>query len=112
MKTRGLFLSALMMGAVMAGCSNEDVLNDIQSEKKNGQQESYMAINIVSSDATGSRAAGEEFKSGSEAEQAVNDLVLVFFKADGTFYNAQNKKFSFSETSDEDETSDCHPGLF
>ena len=105
MKTRGLFLSALMMGAVMAGCSNEDVLNDIQSEKKNGQHESYMAINIVSSDATGSRAAGEEFKSGSEAEQAVNDLVLVFFKADGSFYDAQEKDFSFTATAAEAETS-------
>jgi hypothetical protein len=28
MKTRGLFLSALLMGAVMAGCSNEEVLNN------------------------------------------------------------------------------------
>ena len=32
MKTRGLFLSALMMGAVMAGCSSDDELNDDEIE--------------------------------------------------------------------------------
>ena len=38
MMTRGLFLSALLMGAVMAGCSNEEVLNDVQVDKKMGKR--------------------------------------------------------------------------
>ena len=32
MKTRGLFLSALLMSAVWAGCSQDEVLNDVQQE--------------------------------------------------------------------------------
>ena len=91
MKTRGLFLSALMMGAVMAGCSNEEVLDDIQVEKKNGQKESYMAINIVAPDATSSRAVEDKgFEAGSSDENAVKDLVLVFFDKNGNFYDAQD----------------------
>ena len=80
MKTRGLFLSALMMGAVMAGCSNEEVLDDVHVEKNNGQKESYMAINIVAPDATNSRAVEDGgFAAGSADENAVDNLVLVFF---------------------------------
>ena len=91
MKTRGLFLSALMMGAVMAGCSNEEVLDDIQVEKKNGQKESYMAINIVAPDAASSRAAEDEgFKAGSSDENEVKNLVLVFFDKNGNFYDVQD----------------------
>lgn len=97
MKAKGLFLSALFMSAVFASCTSENELNDIQTEKKNGQVESYMAINIVASGETNSRGVDNGFQSGSAEEQAVNDLVLVFFKADGSFYNAQKKDFSFSE---------------
>lgn len=98
MKARGLFLSALFMGAVFASCTSESELNDIQVEKKNGQAESYMAIDIVASGETNSRGVDNGFESGSADEQAVNDLVLVFFKADGSFYNAQKKDFSFTAT--------------
>ena len=94
MKTRGLFLSALMMGAVMAGCSNEDVLNDVQVDKKNVQSESYMAINVVAPASTGSRATEEGFAVGSENE--VNDLVLVFFDSYGNFYDSQERTFSWN----------------
>lgn len=97
MKARGLFLSALFMGAVFASCTNENELNDIQVEKKNGQAESYLAINIVASGETDSRGADNGFEAGSADEQAVNDLVLVFFKADGSFYSAQKKDFTFDE---------------
>ena len=101
MKTRGLFLSALMMGAVMAGCSNEEVLDDIQVEKKNGQKESYMAINIVAPDATASRAAEDGgFAVGTSEENAVKNLVLVFFDKNGNFYDAQDRN-DFSWEADE-----------
>ena len=100
MKTRGLFLSALMMGAVMAGCSNEEVLDDIHVEKKNGQKESYMAINIVAPDATVSRAAEDGgFAVGSSEENAVKNLVLVFFDKNGNFYDAQDRNdFTWNDT--------------
>lgn len=98
MKARGLFLSALFMGAVFASCSSENELNDIQIEKKNGQAESFMAINIVASGETNSRGADDGFDVGNADEQAVNDLVLVFFKADGSFYDAKKETFSFTAT--------------
>ena len=100
MKTRGLFLSALMMGAVMAGCSNEEVLEDIHVEKKNGQKESYMAINIVAPDATASRAVDDGgFAVGSAEENDVKNLVLVFFDKNGNFYDAQDRNdFSWNAT--------------
>lgn len=98
MKARGLFLSALFMGAVFASCTSENELNDIQIEKKNGQAESFMAINIVASGETNSRGADDGFEVGNADEQAVNDLVLVFFKADGSYYDAKKETFSFTAT--------------
>ena len=96
MKTRGLFLSALFMGAVFAGCTNNDEIEEISKEKKIVQHESYVAINIVSSDATGSRAGVEgDFAEGTAEENAVNDLVLVFFDANGNFYDAQSPAFNW-----------------
>ena len=55
MKTRGLFLSALMMGAVMAGCSNEEVLNDVQEDKKKGQKESSLRRSVSRKNSVDSR---------------------------------------------------------
>ena len=79
MKTRGLFLSALMMGAVMAGCSNEEVLNN-DYQKPDGN-EYYMAVNFLTSGTT-SRAA-ENFVAASDAEVAVKNAVFYFLDADG-----------------------------
>lgn len=79
MKTRGLFLSALMMGAVMAGCSNEEVLNnDFQKPEGN---EYYMAVNFFTSGAT-SRAA-EDFAAASDDEVAVKNAVFYFLDENG-----------------------------
>ena len=79
MKTRGLFLSALMMGAVMAGCSNEEVLdNDFQKPDGN---EYYMAVNIFTSGAS-SRAA-EDFAAATDAEVIVKNAVFYFLDANG-----------------------------
>ena len=93
-------MSALMMGAVMAGCSNEEVLEDVHVEKKNRQKESYMAINIVAPDATASRAADDGgFAVGTAEENDVKNLVLVFFDKNGNFYDAQDRNdFSWNAT--------------
>jgi hypothetical protein len=85
-----------MMGAVMAGCSNNEEFNEIPVDNKNVQHESYMSINIVAPDATGSRADGT-FASGSAEENAVNDLVLVFFDKNGAYYDAQSPSFDWEE---------------
>ncbi len=97
MKTRGLFLSALLMGAVMAGCSQDEVLNDVQQERKVVQNESYVSINIVAPNDAGSRAVTDGgFKAGSAEENAVKDVVLVFFDAHGNYYDAQSPAFEWT----------------
>ena len=62
MKKRGLFLSALFMSAVFAGCSNEEVLPDVEPrEVKNS--DSYIAVNIVAP-GVDSRGEGGDFEAG------------------------------------------------
>ena len=79
MKTRGLFLSALLMGAVMAGCSNEEVMNE-EFQKPDGN-EYYMAVNFFTSE-TGRRAEGD-FAAASDAETDVNNAVFYFLDENG-----------------------------
>ena len=101
MKTRGLFLSALLMGAVWAGCSQDEVLNDVQQERKVVQEESYVSIKIVAPKDASSRAVTDGgFKAGLAEENAVNDLVLVFFDANGNYYDAQSSAFNWSEVNE------------
>ena len=86
MKARGLFLSTLVMGAVMAGCSNnDDVLQNVES-KEIQKSDSYIAINIVAP-GVGSRAV-EEFVAGTADENAVNNALFVFYNEDGDFVQA------------------------
>ena len=80
MKTRGLFMSALMIGAVMAGCSNEDVLQDIDS-KEIQKSDSYIAINIIAP-GVDSRAE-DDFVAGTAKENAVNNALFVFYNNSG-----------------------------
>ena len=85
MKTRGLFLSALMMSAVMAGCSNEDVLQDVES-KEMQKSDSYIAINIVAP-GVDSRAEND-FANGTAAESTVKNALFVFFNNQDEFVQA------------------------
>ena len=79
MKTRGLFLSALMMGAVMVGCSNEEVVeNKFQTPDGN---EYFMAVNFFGSGA-GSRAA-EDYAAAEGDEATVNNAVFYFLDENG-----------------------------
>ena len=73
MKTRGLFLSALLMGAFMAGCSNEEVM-DIDNGKSLKKSDNYIAVNIVAP-TNMSRGTEGDFMAGSEKENAVNAIL-------------------------------------
>ena len=84
MKTRGLFLSALLMGAVMVGCSQEDVMN-VDNERDIKKSENFIAVNIVAPTDFGSRGTSGEndYLAGSAAENEVKDAWFVFFAENG-----------------------------
>ena len=87
MKTRGLFLSALMMGAVLAGCSNEEVPQNVEP-KEVQKSESYVAVNIVAPSAASRATEDGGFVAGSETENTVNNALFVFFNENGGFVQA------------------------
>lgn len=91
MKTRGLFLSALLMGAVMAGCSNEEVMNE-DNQRDIKKSENFIAVNIVAPTDFGSRGEGGDFKAGTAEENAVKDAWFVFFADNGNFVDAVEAK--------------------
>ena len=73
MKTKGLFLSALMMGAVLAGCSSDnDVMNN-EENKSAAKGDSYIAVNIVNP-GVGSRAADDAV--GTDEENEVKSALM------------------------------------
>ena len=98
MKTKGLFLSALFMGAILAGCSNEDeVLNN---EGNNTKSDSYIAVNIVNPSAASSRAADDA--NGTDEENTVNNALFVFFNDNGEYVDASEvaaNEFEWTEGS-------------
>lgn len=98
MKTRGLFLSALFMGAVMAGCSNEEVLNN-ENEKSLKKSDNYIAVNIVAPSDFGSRGEAGDFKAGSDEENAVKDAWFVFYNENGGYVDAVKGDLEWSEGS-------------
>ncbi|MBQ3609046.1 MAG: Mfa1 family fimbria major subunit [Bacteroidaceae bacterium] len=87
MKTRGLFLSALMMGAVLAGCSNEEVPQNVEPRDVQ-KSESYVAVNIVAPSAASRATTDGGFVAGTEAENTVNNALFVFFNENGGFVEA------------------------
>ena len=87
MKTRGLFLSALMMGAVLAGCSNEEVPQNVEPRDVQ-KSESYVAVNIVAPSAASRATTDGGFVVGTEAENTVNNALFVFFNENGGFVEA------------------------
>ena len=87
MKTKGLFLSALMMGAVLAGCSSDnDVMNN-EEKKSAAKGDSYIAVNIVNP-GVGSRAADDAV--GTDEENEVKSALFVFFNENGGFVQAES----------------------
>ncbi len=91
MKTRGLFLSALFMGAVFAGCSNEEFV-DNGSEKSLAKSDNYIAVNIVAPSDAVSRGADGGFVAGDPEENKVTDAWFVFFNDAGGYVGAVEGK--------------------
>lgn len=91
MKKRGLFLSALIMGAVFAGCSNEEIV-DNGSEKSLDKSDNYIAVNIVAPNDAISRGTEGGFIAGDSLENKVTDAWFVFFNEAGGYVDAVEGK--------------------
>lgn len=100
MKLKNLFLGSLACLA-FAACSNDDdaVVNP---GAENGH---FVTINIAVPNET--RAATEDFETGSDVENAVSGSALfVFFKSDGSFHSAADVTLAWN-----DGTQDLNPAL-
>lgn len=74
-----MFLLASLL--VMTGCSQENIPGG--DDGVEDAQTSYLAVNLVSSDATGTRADGNGFEDGSAKENTVNKVRFYFFNGGG-----------------------------
>ena len=97
MKTKGLFLSTLFVGAVIVGCTNEEVLEN-ESSKQSKNSKNYIAVNIVPPTDFGSRGTGGEFAAGSSAENEVTDAWFVFYNATGGYVDALKGELEWDES--------------
>lgn len=71
---------SLMASLLMAGCSQEEIPDG--GKDSNGDGNSYMTINLVSSDAVGSRASSG-YEDGEESESKVTNVRFYFFNGTG-----------------------------
>ena len=74
---------SLLASLLMAGCSQEDIAPDEGANGNGEANTSYMAVNLVSSDATGSRATGGVYEDGSDIENSVKKVRFYFFNGVG-----------------------------
>ena len=86
------YLVGTLACALMAACSNEE--NPAVDNGTQGQEgSSYMAVNLVFSTGSGSRAVtGDSFDNGTEAEGAVSvaNSVFLFYDANGNYLTKGN----------------------
>lgn len=85
MKIKGLLLGMLACAALGA-CTNNDLVEGAGSENVTGN--SYIAISILSPNATGPRATDGDFEAGRSNENAVNSAVFLFFNEAGALVQA------------------------
>lgn len=81
MKKNFLFMSVLA-SLFLAGCSQEGFAPNGEDNGSGEAQTSYLAVNLMSSDATGTRAASG-YEDGSDAENKVTAVRFYFFTANG-----------------------------
>ena len=77
---RNLLFMSMLASLFFAGCSQEEIA---PGGEDNGEATtSYMSVNLMSSDVTGSRAASG-YEDGSDAENDVEKVRFYFFTANG-----------------------------
>ena len=73
---------SVLASLFLAGCSQEEIAPNGEDNGSGEANTSYMAVNLMSSDATGTRAASG-YEDGSTAENKVNAVRFYFFTANG-----------------------------
>lgn len=86
LKTNFHFLPVLAM-SLLAGCSQDDVIPN-GNEPNGGANTSYLAVNLVSSDAFGSRAENG-YQDGTSEENKVTSIRFYFFNEVGGVVNVK-----------------------
>lgn len=88
MKRNFLFMS-MLASLFMAGCSQEEIASG--GEDNGEANTSYMAVNLVSSDVAGTRAAAG-YEDGSDVENHVTKVRFYFFNGVGGAVNVKLQK--------------------
>lgn len=81
MKRNLLFMSVLV-SLFLAGCSQEEIAPNGEDNGNGEANTSYMAVNLVSSDVSGTRAAAG-YEDGTDVENDVEKVRFYFFTANG-----------------------------
>ena len=93
MKRNLLFMSVLV-SLFLAGCSQEEIAPNGEDNGNGEANTSYMAVNLVSSDVMGTRAA-QGYEDGSEAENHVTKVRFYFFNGVGGAVNVKLQNSSY-----------------
>lgn len=93
MKRNLLFMSVLV-SLFLAGCSQEEIAPNGEDNGNGEANTSYMAVNLVSSDVMGTRAA-QGYEDGSEAENHVTKVRFYFFNGVGGAVNVKLQNGSY-----------------
>lgn len=80
----------LLASLLMAGCSQDDIAPDDGANGNGEANTSYLAVNLVSSDVMGTRAA-EGYQDGIELENFVTNVRFYFFTENGAVANVKLK---------------------
>lgn len=82
------YLVGTLACALVAGCANEEN-SAINSGQEEGQL-SYVAVNIVNANPTGSRVDGATYDDGTDDENEITKARFYLFKEDGSAYELAN----------------------
>lgn len=83
-------LMPVLASLLMAGCSQEGISPDDEIEGGDATR-SYMVVNLVNSDAAGTRAVDGKYEDGTDAENKVASVRFYFFNSTGAVVNVKKK---------------------
>lgn len=98
MKVNKFYLGLFTCISLYACSNNEDPVTG--NNENDGKDYGYIAVNIVQSNSTGSRAAGTGFEYGSEDENKAETGLFFIFNSDGNLFTMDNNPQRLALTTD------------